>query len=41
MRTAVVASKWSHAAGYGGYGAVMGAKKLKAIVVKVQGHFQK
>ncbi|MEM0313976.1 MAG: aldehyde ferredoxin oxidoreductase N-terminal domain-containing protein [Candidatus Bathyarchaeia archaeon] len=34
VRTAVVASKWSHAAGYGGYGAVMGAKKLKAIVVK-------
>ncbi|MEM3162251.1 MAG: aldehyde ferredoxin oxidoreductase C-terminal domain-containing protein [Candidatus Bathyarchaeia archaeon] len=37
VRTAVVASKWSHAAGYGGYGAVMGAKKLKAIVVKGSG----
>ncbi|RLG83548.1 MAG: aldehyde ferredoxin oxidoreductase [Thermoprotei archaeon] len=34
VRTAVVMSKWSHAAGYGGYGAVMGSKKLKAIVVK-------
>jgi aldehyde:ferredoxin oxidoreductase len=37
VRTAVVAAKWSHAAGYGGYGAVMGAKKLKAIVVKGPG----
>ncbi|MEM2146987.1 MAG: aldehyde ferredoxin oxidoreductase C-terminal domain-containing protein [Candidatus Bathyarchaeia archaeon] len=34
VRTAVVAAKWTHAAGYGGYGAVMGAKKLKAIAVK-------
>jgi aldehyde:ferredoxin oxidoreductase len=34
VRTAVVAAKWTHAAGYGGYGAVMGSKKLKAIAVK-------
>ncbi|MCD6301053.1 MAG: aldehyde ferredoxin oxidoreductase [Staphylothermus sp.] len=34
VRTAVVMSKWTHAAGYGGYGAVMGSKRLKAIVVK-------
>lgn len=33
VRTACVAAKWTHAAGYGGYGAVMGAKKLKAIAV--------
>ncbi|MCS7125183.1 MAG: aldehyde ferredoxin oxidoreductase [Candidatus Bathyarchaeota archaeon] len=37
VRTAVVAAKWSHAAGYGGYGAVMGAKKLKAVAVKGTG----
>ena len=37
VRTAVVAAKWSHAAGYGGYGAVMGSKKLKAIAVKGTG----
>jgi len=37
VRTAVVMSKWSHAAGYGGYGAVMGSKKLKAVVVKGTG----
>lgn len=37
VRTAVVAAKWAHAAGYGGYGAVMGAKKLKAIAVKGSG----
>ncbi|MEM2324215.1 MAG: aldehyde ferredoxin oxidoreductase N-terminal domain-containing protein, partial [Candidatus Bathyarchaeia archaeon] len=34
VRTAVVMSKWTHAAGYGGYGAVMGSKNLKAIVAK-------
>ncbi len=33
-RTAAVLSKYSHAAGYGGYGGVMGSKNLKAIVVK-------
>src|SRR4030043_196743 len=37
LRTAVVAAKWTHAAGYGGYGAVMGSKKLKAVVVKGTG----
>ncbi|MEM3578131.1 MAG: aldehyde ferredoxin oxidoreductase C-terminal domain-containing protein [Candidatus Bathyarchaeia archaeon] len=37
VRTAVVAAKWTHAAGYGGYGAVMGSKKLKAIAVKGSG----
>jgi len=36
-RTAVVTAKWTHAAGYGGYGAVMGSKKLKAIAVKGTG----
>jgi aldehyde:ferredoxin oxidoreductase len=37
VRTAVVGAKWTHAAGYGGYGAVMGAKKLKALAVKGTG----
>ncbi|MGQ9641209.1 MAG: aldehyde ferredoxin oxidoreductase family protein [Candidatus Bathycorpusculaceae bacterium] len=37
VRTAVVAAKWTHAAGYGGYGAVMGSKGLKAVVVKGTG----
>jgi len=37
VRTAVVAAKWAHAAGYGGYGAVMGSKRLKAIAVKGTG----
>jgi aldehyde:ferredoxin oxidoreductase len=37
VRTAVVAAKWTHAAGYGGYGAVMGSKRLKAIAVKGTG----
>jgi len=37
VRTAVVGSKWAHAAGYGGYGAVMGSKRLKAVVVKGTG----
>lgn len=37
VRTAVVAAKWTHAAGYGGYGAVMGAKKLKAVAAKGTG----
>jgi len=36
-RLAVVAAKWAHAAGYGGYGAVMGSKNLKAVVVKGTG----
>jgi aldehyde:ferredoxin oxidoreductase len=33
-RIAVVGSKYAHAAGYGGYGGVMGSKNLKAIVAK-------
>jgi aldehyde:ferredoxin oxidoreductase len=37
VRSAVVAAKWSHAAGYGGYGAVMGSKNLKAVAVKGTG----
>ena len=37
VRTAVVVAKWSHAAGYGGYGAVMGSKNLKAVAVKGTG----
>lgn len=40
-RTAAVMQKWSHAAGYGGYGAVMGSKKLKAIVAKGTGPMPK
>ena len=34
VRTAAVMQKISHAAGFGGYGAVMGSKNLKAIVAK-------
>lgn len=41
VRTAVVMTKWSHAAGYGGYGAVMGSKKLKAVVVRGTGPLPK
>ena len=37
VRTTAVLQKWSHAAGYGGYGAVMGSKNLKAIVAKGTG----
>jgi len=37
VRTAAVMSRWVHAAGYGGYGAVMGSKKLKAVVVEGSG----
>ena len=36
-RVSAVMAKWSHAAGYGGYGAVMGSKKLKALVAKGTG----
>jgi aldehyde:ferredoxin oxidoreductase len=36
-RIAAVMAKWSHAAGYGGYGGVMGSKNLKAIVAKGMG----
>ena len=37
VRTACVSAKWTHAAGYGGYGAVMGSKKLKAVAVNGTG----
>lgn len=37
IRTAAVMQKISHAAGYGGYGAVMGSKNLKAVVAKGRG----
>lgn len=37
VRMAVIAAKWTHAAGYGGYGAVMGSKMLKAVAVKGTG----
>jgi len=36
-RMAAVCQKWTHAAGYGGYGGVMGSKNLKAIVAKGTG----
>ncbi|RLG49080.1 MAG: aldehyde ferredoxin oxidoreductase [Thermoproteota archaeon] len=36
-RIAAVVQKWTHGAGYGGYGGVMGSKNLKAIVVKGTG----
>lgn len=34
IRFAAIMTKLMHAAGYGGYGAVMGSKNLKAIIVK-------
>ncbi len=37
VRSSVVVAKWTHAAGYGGYGAVMGSKNLKAVAVKGTG----
>jgi aldehyde:ferredoxin oxidoreductase len=37
VRVAAIAAKITHAAGYGGYGAVMGSKMLKAIAVKGTG----
>jgi len=37
VRNAAVLTKICHAAGYGGYGAVMGSKNLKAIVAKGRG----
>lgn len=36
-RVAAVIQKWTHGAGYGGYGGVMGSKNLKAIVAKGTG----
>jgi len=41
VRTASVMAKLSHGAGYGGYGAVMGSKMLKAVVVKGRGPLPK
>ncbi len=37
VRNSAVMTKLSHAAGYGGYGSVMGSKNLKAIVAKGRG----
>lgn len=37
VRNAAVMTKLCHAAGYGGYGSVMGSKSLKAIVAKGRG----
>jgi len=37
VRMATVNAKWAHAAGYGGYGAVMGSKNLKAVLAKGTG----
>ncbi len=37
VRNAAVMQKWTHACGYGGYGAVMGSKHLKAVVAKGTG----
>ncbi|MGD2200385.1 MAG: aldehyde ferredoxin oxidoreductase C-terminal domain-containing protein [Candidatus Bathyarchaeota archaeon] len=37
VRNSAVCTKVCHAAGYGGYGAVMGSKNLKAIVAKGRG----
>lgn len=37
VRIASITAKWTHALGYGGYGAVMGSKNLKALVVKGSG----
>jgi len=36
-RVAAVVGKWTHGAGYGGYGGVMGSKNLKAVVAKGTG----
>jgi len=41
VRNAAVTTKLCHAAGYGGYGAVMGSKNLKAIVAKGRGPLPK
>ncbi|MCJ7770583.1 aldehyde ferredoxin oxidoreductase [Candidatus Bathyarchaeota archaeon] len=39
VRNAAIMTKLSHAAGYGGYGSVMGSKNLKAIAVIGTGQF--
>jgi aldehyde:ferredoxin oxidoreductase len=36
-RVTAVQTKWTHGAGYGGYGALMGSKNLKAILFKGMG----
>jgi len=41
VRNAAVITKLCHACGYGGYGAVMGSKNLKAIVAKGRGPLPK
>jgi aldehyde:ferredoxin oxidoreductase len=41
VRNAAVMTKLCHACGYGGYGAVMGSKNLKAIVAKGRGMIPK
>lgn len=41
VRNAAVMTKICHAAGYGGYGSVMGSKNLKAIVAKGRGMLPK
>ncbi len=41
VRNAAVCSKVCHAAGYGGYGSLMGSKNLKAIVAKGRGMIPK
>ena len=40
-RVAAVLAKWTHGAGYGGYGGVMGSKNLKAVTVKGTGPLPK
>lgn len=40
-RVAAVVAKWTHGAGYGGYGGVMGSKNLKAISAKGTGPLPK
>ena len=37
VRNAAIMQKWTHACGYGGYGAVMGSKNLKAVAAKGTG----
>jgi aldehyde:ferredoxin oxidoreductase len=41
VRNAAVITKLCHAAGYGGYGALMGSKNLKAVVAKGRGSLPK
>ena len=39
VRNACVMTKMCHAAGYGGYGSLMGSKNLKAVACKSRGSF--